>query len=64
MSPHEQQELVRIVVVEDWNIDAAIRGWGIIRCPHCNKVLRPLQTMPTCSGDYVTHDLQDFSGST
>jgi hypothetical protein len=52
---------VRTVIVEPWEIDAAIRGWGIIRCPHCKQILRPLLPMPTCLGAYISHDLRDSS---
>jgi hypothetical protein len=58
----DRQSLARIVIVEPWEIDAAIRGWGIIRCPHCKQILRPLLSMPPCLlGLYTTHDLRDSS---
>jgi hypothetical protein len=49
---------VRVVIVEPWEIDAAITGWGIIRCPHCKQILRPLEPTSQCSDGY-THDLRD-----
>jgi hypothetical protein len=59
--PPRCEELARIVVVEDWEINVALTGWGIIRCPHCKQILRPLLPMPSCIGVYTTHDLRESS---
>jgi hypothetical protein len=49
---------IRVVTVEPWEIHAAISGWGIIRCPKCKQILRPLEQQPLCVGS-MNHDLRE-----